>query len=325
MKGIPPHLYSIALTAGMLGALSVVAAPAAAQDDPAALEAAQAAWRMSMAHTPVPYEGCFEVEYPGTNWSPVDCAEAPDVPYIPRGEIGDTVGNGNDYAAGTSKVMTQSIGAFGTITGVTSETGVNGANDYSLQLNSNTMSTAACSGGAAGCKTWQQFVYASHYKSAFMQYWLIGYVNPCPSGWATFGSDCYKNSKAVTAPQVGIKSLGSLSLTGHAVKGGNDTLTFSTASKSYATTGKDSVLHLANAWKHAEFNVIGDGGGSKAVFNKGSSVDVVVFVEDGSTAAPACLSHAGTTGETNNLTLGACTASVGAILIPPSIQFTESN
>jgi hypothetical protein len=42
---------------------------------------------------------------------------------------------------------------------------------------------------------------------------------------------------------------------------------------------------------------------------------------DGSTSAPTCVANDGTTGESNNLNLGACTASGG---YPPYIRFTES-
>lgn len=45
-------------------------------------------------------------------------------------------------------------------------------------------------------------------------------------------------------------------------------------------------------------------------------------VNDGSTNVPSCLSNAGTTGETNNLNLGQCSAAGGT---SPYIQFTESN
>ena len=90
----------------------------------------------------------------------------------------------------------------------------------------------------------------------------------------------------------------------------------------YSTTGTDSVTYLATAWKQAEFNIIGDGGGSKATFNSGSSITVKVAVSHGSTTAPTCASNAGTTGETNNLTLGSCSGVSGAT---PYIQFKESN
>jgi len=52
---------------------------------------------------------------------------------------------------------------------------------------------------------------------------------------------------------------------------------------------------------------------------------VKVVATDGSTAAPTCVSpssYAGTTGETNNLTLKSCTAVGGST---PYIQFTESD
>ena len=111
---------------------------------------------------------------------------------------------------------------------------------------------------------------------------------------------------------------------GVAVSGGNDTLVFTTPTKAYSTTGKDSVTCLAAAWKQSEFDIIGDGDGdgSKATFNKGSSITVKVAVTHGSTAAPTGSSNAGTTGETNNLTLGTCSAVSGAT---PCIQFKESN
>ncbi|MGD0866321.1 MAG: hypothetical protein ABSA49_12275, partial [Rhizomicrobium sp.] len=69
-------------------------------------------------------------------------------------------------------------------------------------------------------------------------------------------------------------------------------------------------------------NIFGDGGGSVASFNKGSSITVKVNIANGR-RAPDCVAHGGTTGETNNLTLGKkCTASGGKT---PAISFTESN
>jgi len=131
-----------------------------------------------------------------------------------------------------------------------------------------------------------------------------------------------KNSAAVTVPKEPITSLASLKLAGTAVSGGIDTLVFTAGAHAYSTTGKDSVTYLASDWKQAEFNIVGDGGGSKATFNRGSSVTVRVTVAHGSTAAPSCASNAGTTGETNNLTLGSCSGVSGAT---PYIQFKESN
>jgi hypothetical protein len=318
-------LARVLFAAGALGAATLspafaqTAAPEVATVGAEALM--QENWRETIARTNVPHEGCFQADFPNAVWVEANCTVAPDKVYIPHGHGGpQTVGNGVDYAAAVSNLMSAAVGTFPTVTGVTSEKD-GSANVYSIQLNSNFMSTAACN-GHSGCLAWEQFVYSSQEQAAFMQYWLIDYGNSCPSGWNSYDGSCYKNSAAVSVPKQAITSLAQLKLSGTAVSGGNDTLVFTTPTRAYSTTGKDSVTYLATAWKQAEFNIIGDGGGSKATFNKGSSVTVKVAVTHGSTAAPTCASNAGTTGETNNLTLGACSGVAGAT---PYIQFKESN
>jgi hypothetical protein len=82
------------------------------------------------------------------------------------------------------------------------------------------------------------------------------------------------------------------------------------------------VVDLGTAWNSAEFNIFGDGGGSQAKFNKGSSITVEIGLRDGSKTAPTCQADDGTTGETNNLTLGKCSTSGGSV---PAVKFTEAN
>ncbi|MBW8759012.1 MAG: hypothetical protein JF586_15485 [Burkholderiales bacterium] len=299
--------------------LAQTAAPEAAAVSAEALM--QENWRETIARTSVPHEGCFQAEFPDAVWVETSCSVAPDKVYVPHGHGGpQTVGNGVDYAASVGNLVSSSVGTFPTVTGVTSERD-GGSNVYSIQLNSNFMSTAACN-GHPGCLAWEQFVYSSYEQSAFMQYWLIDYGNTCPSGWNAYSGSCYRNSAAVNVPKQSISVLSQLKMSATAVAGGNDTLVFTTPTRAYSTTGKDSVTYLATAWKQAEFNIIGDGGGSKATFNAGSSITVKVAVAHGSTAAPTCASNAGTTGETNNLRLGSCSAVGGAT---PYIQFKESN
>ncbi len=300
------------------------AAPAPA---PSAKPDAQAreTWRQSIAHTPVPEEGCFAASYPNPGWTKIQCRPAPKRPYLPRhGRSGYTVGNGNDYAAVVSGIIASAVGSYPSVTGVTHETGYNGAvNTYSLQLNSEFFTTTVCDGASdpSSCQGWQQFVY-SNSGSAFMQYWLLDYGNNCPSGgWMAYEGSCYRNSAAVSVPTQAITQLGYLKVSGTAVSGGNDTMVMTTESSAYSTTGKDSVVNLAHAWNAAEFNVVGDGGGSAAKFNAGSSLTVEIALKDGSTTAPACDGDDGTTGETNNLTLGKCTVAGGST---PSVKFTES-
>lgn len=156
-----------------------------------------------------------------------------------------------------------------------------------------------------------------------MQYWLINYGSRCPTGgWSSYSGSCYKNSSEVSVPLQVISQLPNLKVTGKAVSGGSDTITLTTASHAYSATGSDTVTYLANSWKEAEFNIVGDGGGSAAKFNKGSKLTVNTALTDGATSAPTCESNDGTTGETNNLTLGSCTTAGGST---PSIQFTESD
>jgi hypothetical protein len=317
------YMVYLAVVSVLAGAASLQ--PAVAASASPDIEAQfHAAWRHNMQHIAAPAAGCYHASYPSTVWSKVNCVKAPNRLYLPRHKPEpQTVGNGNDYAAEISSgVITQTVGSFSSVSGVSSESDDGQSNDYSLQLNSNFMSTDACN-GVSGCQAWEQFVYASGEGSAFMQYWLINYGNTCPSGgWMQYQGSCYMNSAAVSVPDEPITDLGNMSLTGSAVSGGTDTLTFTDGTEAYTTSGNDSVVYLATAWQASEFNIIGDGGGSEATFNAGSSMTVNVSLTDGSTDAPTCAANAGTTGETNNLTLGSCSASGGST---PSIQFTQSD
>ncbi|WP_266180626.1 hypothetical protein [Dyella humicola] len=344
---------TIALVAGLIGAAALPAV-CAAQSHGVSLQPpseivgpleaqARESWRQDIAHIATPAEGCFEASYPSVIWRQVACRQITlhthPLPHFHLPSAEETAGNGNDYTLQTSSLITQTVGTFPAVTGVTSEKGVGvaayggggilGTNEYSLQINSSFSSTTSACKGHSGCTVWQQFVYAPDYEvqgsaAVFMQYWLIGYGGTrCPSGWGSDGAgDCYKNSAAATAPDVPATQLANVKLTGTVTSGGNDTVVFTNGSTAYSSSGKDSVLYLATVWKESEFNVVGNAGGSEAQFNSGSSITVKVAVSDGSTSAPSCVADSGTTGESNNLNLGSCTASSGST---PSIQFTESN
>jgi len=318
-----PRIARIVIAAAVFSAASLAIAQEAADDTEARN---QEIWREAIVLTEVPAQGCFEASYPSLAWSKVECVVAPNVPYMPRsGRISQIVGDGNDYAAEvTSGLISKTIGSFPNDSGVKTETGAFGANDYSLQLNSNFMNTAACDGAhdPAKCQDWEQFIYSSGYEVAFMQYWLINWRKTCPSGWFNFESDCYTNSNGVTVPREAITKLKTLQLSASAKKGGFDTLVFTVGTKAYSTTEKDSVVDLATGWTESEFNIFGDGGGSEATFNSGSSVTVKVTVSNGTEDVPTCAAKAGTTGETNNLKLGSCAGTDGSA---PYIEFTESN
>ncbi|MEJ0047859.1 MAG: hypothetical protein WDN04_18360 [Rhodospirillales bacterium] len=284
---------------------------------------ARAAWREAIVQTPTP-AGCFNAEYPSTSWKAVACTVAPKRPYLPaRGHARYTVGDGNDFAAVTTGLISSTTGTFPKIKGLTSENDGGTANSYSLQINSQFFNSPTCKGASnpANCLGWEQFVYSSDSRAAFMQYWLIRYNNTCPSGWFTNSNDCYKNSAAVNVPLQAISQLGNLKLVG-AAGATTDKLTMTTDTKAYKTSGPDSVVGLAAFWNGSEFNIIGDGDGSRATFNTGTSLTVKVALATGGTDAPTCKGNSGTTAETNNLNLGKCTAKGGK---KPFINFVESN
>ena len=321
MRTLDTRAGVAAFTAGLSAALTLAIAPPT-RASPTTDEALQAGWRETMAQTPTPGEGCFRSDYPSTVWNEVGCVKAPARTYL-RPTAAFTVGNGNDYAAVVPGKITSTVGSFTTVTGVTTETGGGAPNSYSLQINSQFFASPACAAAAspASCSGWQQFIYDSQ-GAAFMQYWLIGYGASCPSGWISDGLfDCYKNSQAVTVPREAISALLSIRMSGTVVAGGTDKLVFTVGTQAYNTTGKDNVLGLAGFWHASEWNIFGDGNGDEALFNKGASIRVRINLTDSPNAAPTCQGNDGTTGETNNLTLGPCVTGPGGA---PFVAFTES-
>ena len=309
--------------------------------DPEAL--ARANWREVMSHNPASPEGCFQAAYPNFVWEKADCkVTTPHVHPVRRNPTTgapEVTGDGHDYVAQAAGLISSTLGTFPSVTGVTSERsvgvaafgggGILGPNEYSLQINTNFTGTTSVCAGHSGCTVWQQFIYAPDYNvtgsaAVFMQYWLIGWGSSrCPSGWMSAGGgDCFRNSASATAPDMPITSLAKLTLSGTAVAGGNDTVVFNNGTTAYSITGRDSVVDISAVWRQSEFNIVGNAGGSEAVFNSGSKVTVKLALTDGSTSAPTCVANDGSTGETNNLNLGTCTTASGTT---PSIQFTESN
>ncbi|HEY4009124.1 MAG TPA: hypothetical protein VGM11_03155 [Acidobacteriaceae bacterium] len=313
-----------------------------------------------MHHMAAPQQGCYHASFPSTEWEKVDCA-APPAYQSARPNLRQTVGNGYDYVAQAPSGHTFSsvVGSFPTVTDVTSEKGANvpfgngessgitGTNQYTLQVNTNIVNTAACA-GYSGCYAWQQYVIStdtpvsltsnqlSGKTEVFIEYWLINYGSStrasCPSGFLNAGADstgvdCVQNTPATVVynGQLPATQLASLQLSGTAAAGGTDRATATYGTEAYTASVADSYTDISSKWTQAEFNVVGNAGGSRADFNKGASLTVKVAVTDGSTTAPSCVSpssYDGTTGETNNLTLKSCSATGGST---PYIEFTESD
>jgi len=148
--------------------------PAAASTETQTAE--QKAWRQAMSRRPLPKNGCFTASYPSTEWREVQCGRSSPYHNKPRGgrrSDANLVGDGNDFVAKTSGLISSATGAFLSPTSASGENGdVAGtttwaANIFTLQINTqsnfledgSTFSTAACN-GHIGCFGWQQFVFS---------------------------------------------------------------------------------------------------------------------------------------------------------------------
>lgn len=328
----------VAVAAGALVALAmlpVTAAQAAASGPGASVAATThqdaattARWQATMARTPEPGGGCYQASYPSTQWHAVKCVTAPNIPLVPAaaarrsaGHAGPaTVGDGTDYSAVVSGLISKATGSFTDVSSNISEKGDVGgsgsqvSNSFSLQLNSQFFSgSPACaqSSDPADCQAWQQFAYTYNgggTGDVFMQYWLIDYNAGCPSGWYSYSEDCYTNSSAGEVTGITAKQLATVDLSGSATSGGNDAVSLSVGSGQATTvTGKDSKVDLASYWNTTEWGVFGDGGGSAANFGSGNTLEALTALTSTGSSAPGCVEE-GFTGETNNLTLAATPA-----------------
>jgi hypothetical protein len=259
----------------------------------------------------------------------VACAKPPKTPFRPKHGVRPfAVGNGTDYAAQVTSNTTAAEGTFDSVSGLTSESDGGTSNMYSLQLNTNPFSTSACSGAAspAACQGWEQFVYDSQW-GIYIQYWMLTYNHTCPTGWNTYGADCWVNAASgAQVPTEAITSLDQMTLYGAAADGTThtDTITLTVGGTTYTANGDNHFTDLASGWRDSEFNVFGDGNGSSADFNSGVTLVVRTRVNSNSpSVAPGCTAT-GYTGETNNLTLVSAPATTTDVNWP-SIVFTESN
>jgi hypothetical protein len=324
-------------------------------------------WRKTMHHTPAPQKGCFHASYPSTQWQAVQCAPAPGYrsarpQKLNSEQVGGTGSGSNDIVAQapSGHLFSNVEGTFLSVSGVTSETGVGvaaygnagilGVDEYSLQINTNISHSAAC-GSYSHCTAWQQYLMTTNAPvsltsssltnetEVFIEYWLLNYGvhNGCPSGFDDIGpdlvgpgDDCVQNTPAteIYNGQLPITDLADLSLSGSATANGIDEATVTYGGEAYKATVPDSNTDIASVWNQAEFNVVGNSGGSQAEFNNGASIILHVAVTDGSANAPTCALNSGTTGESNNLNFvpsnnsPVCCPFGGA---SPGIVFMESN
>jgi hypothetical protein len=194
-----------------------------------------------------------------------------------------------------------------------------GINYYSLQINTNRFNTSTAYTGDKEATGWEQFAYENNFTAntgyVSIWFWLLNY-GTCPTNvswhfsWKQDGSNCYYYSVA-DAPPVLPTALNTVKLLA-SVSNKNDTLEFCVG-KCYSVESQ-SLLNLYQYWDKSEFNVFGDGDGSEAFFNSGTSINVLNQLN----VKPECSSPTpppqGYTAETNNLALESCKVSGDFIL-----------
>jgi hypothetical protein len=299
-------------------AVSQAAAP---QAPPSEATPAMESWRRQMVRTPFPKPGCYTSGYPETEWQEVPCSTAEARPHPTNG----------DYSAQvTSGSISSATGSFGSVTGANGETDSQaGANQFSLQLNTNPFDSPLCDKGNSGCG-WQQYIYDSP-GNVYIQYWLINNKQPCPSkSWKyqvavpNGAPGCYINGNQVTPSTAqAITDLAKLRLIGSSSSSQQSAMLQDADGKLWGSPDSGDLLSIGTQWTAAEFNVVGAGNASTANLTPSTGTTVVVetSVDNRTTNPPGY--GGGFTGESNNLTLKAPPCPIGGA--SPAIVFTESN
>jgi hypothetical protein len=313
--------YLSALRAGVFFAIALLAfVPVAVANG----ELTSAAWHQVMLYSPPTQHGCFEATYPSTVWEPVPCVSETEPPLTVGSIYGDAMGN-----AGTTLIQT-TYGHVTSMTGFSSESdSILGANSYTIQLNSETFPTTY---GGESTIGWQQFVFRNNGCSGcdgnvFIEYALVNWYtnnnNTCPPGipaggsyWQPWQGSCYANSYVVHTTAENPSNLANLQLQGSAGGTNEDVIILCDQSTCWSLSVTETILNLYQNWYHTEWNVLGTGGGSTAIFNQGTSgpsisITVQLYDTSNSPITPTCNTSYSPTAEMNNLNLAACGTGTG--------------
>jgi len=320
-----------------------------------------------MATVPTPQAGCFVAYYPNPVWQKTPCVGSPPATM--------TVGDGNDEVAKESSgnLIGTVLGVL-SASGVKSEADsdgakhcgiADGANCYSLQINTNGKFPVTYFG--VSTLGFMQFVYSSAGASGncgtatcgklWIEYWLHDYhedYGSCPSqepgaggGWFTTGNktnpgkSCIFNLNGVLTPSMQATNLSGMLMwaSANSYSPSQDEVGLCIPDEGcYATSNSDAVLDLSQNWLQSEFNIFGFNDASQAVFNSGTTINVVNILQNpkGEPFGTIPCTIDGPTAETNNLNLGSCGpatlselpfASIGTPTYSSvtGISFTESN
>jgi hypothetical protein len=293
-------------------------------------------WQNEAMNSPVPGVGCYTATFPNLVWTETTCSNRTSIQYATVG------GNGGfDMIGSTTSNMGKVDGNVASMSGYSSEYDsslgpTNGANTYSIQLNSEVWS---CVYGGHNTQCWEQFVFQNygHGGSAYVSisYMLgnnYGGLYGCPSSsWGNVAGNCYYVPFTLSTSVESISTLASqpIQLQGTAnyhVNSGYDVVTMCDSFQCWSVTnydnavfaGSGNVYSLYNNWNAFEWNVFGVCCSDGALFNTGPSPSLSINVgsvvdSSGNALTTSCTSAPTTTGEYNNLNLvsGSCSTGSG--------------
>ena len=305
------------------------------------------AWRKAVAGLRPDKSGCFEAAYPSRTLRARDCGAKKPLRIVRTGSSeqkpfdehsnGDVelVSPGTIYTATGIMQKMERVA----IAAIIDQSGkiLNETNAVSFQLNSNANIPKAarnskCAGSSnAKCTGWVQFVFLIDPQQgpiAQIQEWLIAYGSSCPDGYVAAAGNCAINIAQGSIPgPITAADLGGLVLSGQVASNGQDSMSVFIPGRNlvYSLTGTDVVGAYGN-WNVAEFNIFGEDNFQEVVFQQGSLMAVNVSVDSGLKATPvSCSNPAGNSGESTNLTLGACAPTGSATVafvegVPPVVS-----
>jgi len=310
------------------------------------------AWSDYMMSTEPNDDACHAANYPSTEWRTIPCHDpkvadrlrlihpTPHARQRPASDVQPGASApGRPAALGTISddyvayynyplTVTEAVGQFTSYSGTGGEHDTWGPQSFSVQLNPSTNPDAtACAGSHDNdCYAWAQFVYSTlgeNEGGLQMQFWLVNYGYPCPEGIPHWTSappdDCFVNSTAVSVPHIDVSMLPTLRLAARLASKGRVNLAGRLGGALVDISSPD-YAELAGFWSSTEFNVLGNGNASAAVFDPGTTLEAqLISVPTGGTAPVKCGLAYPSTGESNNLNLITCNASGAAI------KFKESN
>ena len=298
-------------------------------------------WQETIKQTPPSQPGCFQASYPDMQWQQVFCTRPKNIvpPWRPPARVSSAQSilpapiSGQGYSANAvGGPIWAAEGSFLNVTGVTSIInslpGQDTQNTYSLQINTDYFkipgNSSICNSNE-GCQGWVQFVYQNTpaWNEGYLAiwYWVLG-TNSCPASWEAYGDySCYLDSGVYTSSQSISNFNTRINISGKTING-QDSIVLTIGGNAYSRSIPSPLNELPQLWQQAQFNVFGEGGGSIAKFNNGSTLIVNTKIDNRTTNAPDsnCSVIRGT-GEENNLYFNSpCCRYAGG---KPSIAFVE--